>query len=416
LHTYYLEKRNVAILVISQVMFMVAAITVMTLSGVVGQKLSPNPGLATLPIAIMMLGTVISTLPASLFMKKVGRRRGFIVGAALGGAGGGVLSFAGIAIQSFTVFCLGSLLLGLYQGFAMYYRFAALDVASPSFRSRAISFVMAGGVVAAFLGPWNANAMGNLVEAVPSGGPYLVVAILALVAIALLSQLKVPYVGEAHAGEPSRPLKAIAGKPAFTVALAAGALGYAIMVLVMTATPLAMRTQNFEMDQVAFIMQWHVLGMYAPSFFTGSLIARFGLGRILTVGCLILVGAVAVAVHGASITHFWVALVLLGVGWNFLFIGGSTLLSTLHTEAERGKVQGVNDLVIFTMVTIGSLMSGTLLHHLGWETLNLLMLAPIALVMISVLWMRARATRAPAPGPAPAEAPPTPPSYSTDPS
>lgn len=387
---YQLEKRNVAILVISQVMFMVAAITVMTLSGVVGQQLSPDPGLATLPIAIMMLGTVISTLPASLFMKKVGRRRGFIVGAALGGAGGGVLSFAGIAIQSFAVFCLGSLLLGLYQGFAMYYRFAALDVASPSFRSRAISFVLAGGVAAAFLGPWNASVMGDLVPTVPSGGPYLIIAALALVAIVLLSQLKVPYVGEPHEGESTRPMSTIARNPAFMVALAAGAIGYAIMILVMTATPLAMRARAFEMDQVAFIMQWHVLGMYAPSFFTGSLIARFGLGRILTAGCLILVGTALTALSGTSLVHFWVALVLLGVGWNFLFIGGSTLLATLHTETERGKVQGVNDLVIFAMVTVGSLMSGTLLHHLGWETMNLLMLAPISVVALSILWMRSR--------------------------
>lgn len=392
---YHLEKRNVAILVVSQVMFMVAAITVMTLSGVVGQQLSPDPGLATVPIAIMMLGTVFSTLPASLFMKKVGRRRGFIIGAAVGGAGGGTLSFMGIAVQSFTLFCLGSLLLGLYQGFAMYYRFAALDVASPSFRSRAISFVLAGGVVAAFLGPWNASAMGNLVPSVPSGGPYLMIAILALVAIALLSQLKVPYVGEPHQGERTRPLSMIARSPAFTVAVAAGAIGYAIMVLVMTATPLAMRAEDFGMDQVAFIMQWHVLGMYAPSFFTGSLIARFGLGRILVAGCVILVGTAVTAQLGTSLTHFWVALVLLGVGWNFLFIGGSTLLSTLHTEAERGKVQGVNDLAIFILVTVGSLMSGTLLHYLGWETMNLLMLAPVAVVALSIVWMRT--SRAPAP-------------------
>lgn len=385
---YQLEKRNVAILVISQVMFMVAAITVMTLSGVVGQQLSPDPGLATLPIAVMMLGTVISTLPASLFMKKVGRRRGFIVGAALGGAGGGVLSFAGVALQSFAVFCLGSLLLGLYQGFAMYYRFAALDVASPSFRSRAISFVLAGGVAAAFLGPWNASAMGELVPAVPSGGPYLIIAVLALVAIALLSQLKVPYVGEPHEGESTRSMGTIARNPAFLVALAAGAIGYAIMILVMTATPLAMRASDFEMGQVAFIMQWHVLGMYAPSFFTGSLIARFGLGRILTAGCLILVGTTVTSLLGSTLVHFWVALVLLGVGWNFLFIGGSTLLATLHTEAERGKVQGVNDLVIFAMVTVGSMMSGTLLHHLGWVTMNLLMLAPIGVVALLILWMR----------------------------
>ncbi|MBY6032326.1 MFS transporter [Marinobacter daepoensis] len=391
---YRLEKQNVAILVISQVAFMVAAITVMTLSGVVGQQLSPDPGLATLPIAIMMLGTVFSTLPASLFMKNVGRRRGFMVGALLG-VGGGLVSFGGIVAESFALFCFGSMLLGVYQGFAMYYRFAALDVASPSFRSRAISFVLAGGVVAAFLGPWNASALGDVVSSVPNGAPYLSIAVLALLVFVLLTQLKVPYVGEAHQGEVARPLRAIGRNPAFVVALASGALGYAIMVLVMTATPLAMRAQAFSMDQVAFIMQWHVLGMYVPSFFTGALISRVGLSRVLMAGCTILIVAVVTAMQGASLAHFWVALVCLGVGWNFLFIGGSTLLSSLHTEAERGKVQGVNDLIIFVLVTIGSLMSGTLLHQLGWETLNVLMLAPIAVVALSVLWMGARKRSAP---------------------
>lgn len=390
-----LEKRNVAILVSSQILFMVASITVMTLSGVVGQQLSPTPGLATLPIAISMLGTVVSTLPASLYMKRVGRRRGFITGTTLGGIAGGLLSFVAIAQQSFWLFCAGNLLLGLYQGFAMYYRFAALDVASPAFRSRAISFVMAGGVAAAFLGPWNASAATNLIASVPSGGPYLVIAILALVATGLLTQLKVPVSGEPQPGETSRPMSAIATQARFIVAILAGAVGYAIMVLVMTATPLAMRAQGFEMEQIAFIMQWHVLGMFAPSFVTGSLIARFGLTQILLAGTILMAGTALVTNLGVSLAHFWVALVLLGIGWNFLFVGGSTLLSTVHSEAERGKVQGINDLIIFSLVAIGSLMSGALSYRLGWEVLNLTMLLPIALVALVTLWYRLSAASRP---------------------
>lgn len=382
-----LEKRNVAILVLSQTLFMVASITVMTLSGVVGQQLSPEPGLATLPIAMMMLGTVVSTLPASLYMKRVGRRRGFITGASLGGVVGGVLSFTAIGLGSFWLFCAGNLLLGLYQGFAMYYRFAAADVASAAFRSRAISFVMAGGVAAAFLGPWNANAASGLIPDVPSGGPYLVIAILALVACGLLTQLRVPPSGEPQPGETTRPMVAIASQPSFRVAVLAGAVGYAIMVLVMTATPLAMRARGFDMSQVAFIMQWHVLGMFAPSFVTGSLIARFGAARILLTGTLLLTATALVANLGASLAHFWVALVLLGIGWNFLFVGGSALLSTVHSESERGKVQGINDLIIFSLVAVGSLMSGALLHRLGWETLNLAMLPAILLVAMATLWL-----------------------------
>ena len=383
-----LEKLNVGILVTSQTLFMIASITVMTLSGVVGQQLSPDPSLATLPIAIMMIGTVVSTLPASLYMKRVGRRAGFITGVTLGGVLGGALSFAAIAQESFWLFCTGNLLLGLYQGFAMYYRFAAADVASPSFRSRAISYVMAGGVVAAFLGPWNASLAMDWIPAVPSGGPYLVIALLAIIAIGLLAFLRVPASGEPQPGDIQRPMGRIASQPAFVVAVMAGAVGYAVMVLLMTATPLAMRAQGFEMSDVATIMQWHVLGMFAPSFVTGSLIGRFGVTQILLAGTLLLVGSIAVATTGLSFAHFWVALVLLGIGWNFLFVGGSALLASIHTEAERGKVQGTNDLIIFSLVAVGSLMSGTLLHQVGWALLNVAMLPLIALVAGAVVWLK----------------------------
>jgi len=386
---YRLEKQNTTILVVSQILFMVSAITVMTLSGVVGLELSPDPTLATLPIALMTLGTVTFTLPASLLMKRVGRRNGFVIGALAGGVCGGAVSFAGIALQSFSLFCAGSILLGLYQAFAMYYRFAALEVASPSFRSKAISFVLAGGVVAAFLGPWNVSALAGLVSSVPSGGPYLTIGVFALLATGLLFFLKVPVVSEAKTGQEARPLRVISRHPGFIVALSAGALGYAVMMLVMTATPLAMHAQAFDLDQMAFIMQWHVLGMYLPSFFTGALIARFGLDRVLLLGCLLMSGTSAAVLSGDSLAHFWAALVLLGVGWNFLFIGGSTLMASLHNEAERGLVQGVNDLVMFSLVTVGAFMAGGLFHLLGWLGLNLLMLAPISVVLLSVLWMRA---------------------------
>ncbi len=388
METSHLEKRNVAILVISQTLFMVASITVMTLSGVVGQQLSPDPGLATLPIAMMMLGTVASTLPASLYMKRVGRRRGFITGASLGGVAGGVLSFTAIGLGSFWLFCAGNLLLGLYQGFAMYYRFAAADVASPTFRSRAISFVMAGGVVAAFLGPWNASAASVWIASVPLGGPYLVIAILALLAVLLLTFLRVPASGEPQPGDVLRPLAAIAAQPIFVVAVLAGAVGYAVMILVMTATPLAMRAEGLGMSQVAVIMQWHALGMFAPSFFTGSLIARFGVTQVLLAGAMLLAAAALIAPLGVTFTHFAVALVLLGIGWNFLFIGGSALLASIHSEAERGKVQGVNDLVIFSLVAVGSFMSGTLLHRIGWDALNLTVLPFILLVALATLWLK----------------------------
>lgn len=388
MHLYRHERRNVAILVISQTLYMVAAITAVTLGGVVGQKLSPHSDLATLPIATMMLGALLSTLPASLLMLRVGRRLGFMVGASLGGLLGGLLSFVAIGIESFWLFCAGNFLLGLYQGFAMYYRFAANDVARPSFRSRAMSFVLAGGVVSAFLAPWNANLAADLISSVPYGGPYLLIAALGLVAVVLLSRLEVPTHGEPRPGETSRPMKTIAAHPNYKVAVLAGAVGYTIMMLVMTAMPLAMRAEGFKMDKVAFVMQWHVLGMFAPSFVTGTLIARFGVINVLRAGTLLLVGTVVASNLGTSLMHFWVALVLLGVAWNFLFVGGSNLLSTIHSEAERGKVQGTNDLAIFSLVTTGSFMSGALLHRLGWGTLNLAMLPPIFLIALATFFAR----------------------------
>lgn len=382
------ERLNVSLLVLAQTLYMVASITVMTLSGVVGAQLAPNLGLATLPVSLMMVGSVLSTLPASLFMRAVGRRVGFIVGAAMGGVGGGLLCVWGVMQQDFWLFSGGSLLLGLYQGFAMYYRFAAADVADPKNRSKAISWVMTGGVFAAFLGPWNASALQDLWPQYPNAGPYLVIALMAVLAIALLSQLRVPRVMESAATEPPRPMPVIARQPAFVVAVLTSAIGYAVMALVMTATPLAMRANGFEMAQIAMIMQWHVLGMFVPSFFTGRLISRFGMPRVSGVGVMLLLGASGAALLGQTLSHYWVALVLLGVGWNFCFIGGSALLASVHSPSERGKVQGVNDLLVFALVAVGSLLAGTLFYGLGWAGLNMAMFPFVVLVGVALLWLR----------------------------
>src|SRR5690554_1635622 len=390
MNTYTREKTNVAILVASQLLFMIATITVTTLSGVIGQQLSPDPALATLPISLMMIGTLLSTLPASLYMKLVGRRRGFITGASFGGIGGAALSVFAITQESFVLFCLGNMLIGLYQGFAMYYRFAAADVASPAFRSRAISFVMAAGLVAAFLGPWNASKMTNLIPNIPNAGPFVMIAVFAVVAIILLSQLRVPPAGEPQPGDIERPMKQIVCQPTFLVALLSGTVGYTVMALVMTATPLALRARGFDMGEVAFIIQWHVLGMFAPSFITGSLISRFGVDRIILTGTLVFLSSIVVALMGETLSHFWFSLVFLGIGWNFLFISGSALVATTHTESERGKVQGLNDLIVFSFVAAGSLMAGTLLHSLGWARLNLAMLPAIVLVGVVTWWWQSR--------------------------
>ncbi len=388
------ERTNVAILAANQALFLIAAITVMTLSGLVGQRLAPTPALATLPVAMMMIGVVVAALPASLLMKRVGRRAGFIFGALVGGAGGGALSVLAIHLDAFWLFGLGNLLLGVYQAFANYHRFAAADAASPAFESQAISLVLAGGVVAAFLGPLNASRATDLLGGVPDAGPYAVLVVLAVLGSGLHLWLRIPNEQQARTGH-QRPLREIAAQPGFGVAVLTATVGYALMILVMTATPLAMQEAGFGLPQSATVMQWHVLGMFAPSFVTGHLIARYGLSTILLSGAVVLAASIAAAVAGQSMLHFWLALVLLGVGWNFLFVGGSALLATTHTAAERGKVQGVNELVVFTAVAVGSLLAGVLLHTVGWTLLNLSLL-PFVFAAALATWRWRRLT-APAP-------------------
>lgn len=383
------EKANVALLAASQALFLIAGVTVMTLSGVVGLQLAPLPALATLPIALMQIGTLVATFPASMLMKRIGRRPGFLIGTTVGGIAGGGFATLGIVLGSFAVFCLGNLLLGIYQAFAMYYRFAAADCASDAFRSKAISLVMAGGVVAAIFGPWNAHHGQVLWTGYPEAGPYLVLTALAVIGTILVGLLQVPATREPgdRAGT-QRPMATIAAQPAFIVALLSASVGFAVMILIMTATPLAMRQSGFEMSQAAFVMQWHVLGMFAPSFITGSLIARYGVLQILLAGGAIMAGAVAFALSGEALWQYWTALLLLGIGWNFLFIGGSTLLTQTHTTEERGKVQGINDLTVFSLVAIGSLLAGALLHHLGWTGLLLSVLPVVALPIVATAWLR----------------------------
>lgn len=395
------ERRNVAILAANQALFLITAITVMTLGGLVGQRLAPHPSLATLPIAMMIIGVVLAALPASLLMKRIGRRNGFILGALLGGAAGGAISVAAIGLGSFWLFCGGNLLLGVYQAFANYHRFADADAASPAFESQAISLVLAGGVAAAFLGPLNASRTTDLLGSIPDAGPYAIIIALALLGAALHVGLQIPNDHQARTGA-QRPFRQIRRDPAFVVALLAATAGYTIMILVMTATPLAMQQAGFALSDAATVMQWHVLGMFAPSFVTGRLITRYGVGRILLIGAALLTASVAAAITGQTMPHFVAALVLLGIGWNLLFVGGSALFATTHTAAERGKVQGANELVIFTAVAAGSLLAGMLLHTVGWRTLNLFMLPPVVVsALITWRWHRPRTVTA---VPAPAEA------------
>jgi MFS family permease len=385
------SRHNVALLAASQALALSAVVLSMTLAGILGATLAPDRGLATLPIAVMVVGTALASIPASMLMRRLGRRAGFMLGAALGVIGS-TLAAIGLYRQSFGVFVLGHLLIGAYQGFANYYRFAAAEAAGPAHASRAISWVVAGGVVAAFAGPqlgiWGRDWMPPHAFL----GSYLAQALLSLSALALLSRLALRPVVVA-AGEPARTLREIVAQPALRAAVAGAAVGYAVMIMAMTATPLAMLGCGFGTGEIKPVIQWHVFAMFAPSFVTGSLVARFGAPRIMQAGFLLLIGHVLIAASGLEYLHFLSALVLLGVGWNFAFVGGTALLTQSYRPSEQTKVQALNEGLVFGAVALASLGAGWLYDRFGWATLNLAMLP---LLIVALLWTRATGRHRPA--------------------
>ncbi|WP_051019204.1 MFS transporter [Pusillimonas noertemannii] len=381
------EIGNVLILAGSQSLFTITTITVMTLASVIGLRLSASPGLATLPIALMMFATVLTTLPASLLMRRIGRRAGFILGATAGGALGSALMLASVARPSFPLFCAGMFLIGIYQSFGMYYRFAAADVTRLEFRSRSISFVMTGGVVAAVLGPINARAPLGLIPAIPFGESFLVTLLVSLLAAALLLQLRVPTIENRHEETAIRPLAAVARHRGFVPAVLASTVSFSLMVLYMTVTPLGMQAQGFGMVDITIVVQSQVLSMFIPAFFTGVLINRIGLLPILWAGVALMSLAMLIGAVSATLPLYVASRIAFGVGWNFVFVGSAVLLSTTHAPAERGKVQGVNDLTMFIVATVGSIAAAGLLQKLGWNMLHLVSLLPVGLVGASLLWL-----------------------------
>jgi len=391
------QTRNVALLAIAQALFQTASVLVMTVGALAASRIASEPWLATAPIAAMFLGTAAATFPASLLMARWGRRAGFILGAVFG-VFGGLVGAAGIALGSLMLLCLGTLLIGAYQGHAQFYRFAAAEVAETSFRPRAISYVLAGGVFAAIVGP-ELGRLGGPLLAVEFTGSFLLLAVVSLLSAGLLLGLRIAAPAAAMTGtvvEPARPLRAIVSQPAYLIALFGAATGYGVMILAMTATPLAMLQHQHGIGDAARVIQAHTLGMFLPSFFTGSLIARFGVLRIMLTGIVILAAHVGMALTGTGFGSFLGALVLLGVGWNFLYIGGTTLLTETYTQPERARAQATNDLTIFAVGLASSLAAGALLQQLGWQNLNAVLLPWLGIAALAILWLamsRARQAR-----------------------
>lgn len=380
-------KRNVWLLSLSQALLMTGSSLFLTTAALVGVRLAPEPAYATLPMALLSLAIMLTTIPASFFMKVWGRRAGFVLGLLVAVAGAALAAYA-IVSGSFLYFCIAAVLLGISSGFGAYYRFAAADVATEDYRSAAISYVMAGGVAAALVGPNLARWTHDWFPATEFAGSYLSLVGVYVLALMVLLFIHLPRPSEQERHGHGRPLRQIAAQGAFIVALLGGALGYAVMALVMTATPLAMQAHAHPFGDTAFVIQWHVLGMFAPSFFTGHLIRRFGVLNVMALGALLTGLCVAINFIGTDVTHFWAALTLLGIGWNFLFIGATALLTETYTVEEKAKVQAFNDFVVFTGVTAASFSAGALQHYFGWAGVNLGVTPLIVIVLVAVLWLR----------------------------
>lgn len=391
------ELRTVMVLAACQALFQTGTVLIITAGGLAGHMLAADKSLATLPISFMLVGTMATMIPGSLLMGRYGRRAGFWIGT-LSGIVSGALASVSLINGWFWTFCLAHTFYGIYQGFAQFYRFAAAEGVSIEFRSRAMSYVLAGPIVAAIAGPYLVAYTKDFAASGTFVATYAVLIVLSLVATALVTLIDVPPPPDKKDGEPARPLALIARQPSFIVALAGAAIAYGVMNLAMTATPLAMAGHRHGIHDTAFVIQWHVLGMFVPSFFTGSLIDRFGAPRIMLCGVGLLFVHIMIALSGNELLHYFSALLLLGVGWNFAYIGGSTLLTHTYHPSERAKVQGVNDFTVFFTVMVSSFASGALLHGVGWTGVNVVALPFLAMagVILLLYLLRGRKPEAPA--------------------
>lgn len=359
-------------------------------SSLVGYELAIDKSYATLPFATILIATMFTSIPAAKLMERIGRKPSFILASFIG-ISGAVLSTVGIIQHDFWFFLLASVLIGIFNGFAIYYRFTAADAVDDQYKARAISYVMAGGVLAAIIGPNLANHTQTLINHAHFAGSYASLIVIYVLSLLLLLFLKLPdqaaFVTTQVAGA-ARPLKQIIRQPKCIVAVICSMLGYGVMSFVMTATPLAMRHHAYPFSETAFVIQWHVLGMFAPSFFTGHLIRRFGLISIMSIGAIFGLLCVAINLSGTTAAHFFFGLLLLGISWNFLFIGATTMLTETYARSERFKTQALNDFIVLTVVSIASLSAGALQYRYGWQSINYSAIPALVIILLSLLWLK----------------------------
>jgi len=380
-----IARRNAMVLAAAQALGGASNIIIYSTASIIGAVLAPAKGLATLPITCMVIGIWLGTLPVGAIASRFGRRVALQIGS-LCGVLSGLTGCLAVVIGAFWLLLLGAFFGGLYAAAQQSYRFAAADTASERMRPKVVSWVLAGGVIAALIGPQLVIFTKDLLPVYLFAASYLGQATLGLAALVLLFLIKVPRVAEKHAGE-SRPLAAIIRSPRFVVAVACGVASYSMMNLVMTAAPLAMVDCGHSVTDATLAIQWHVLGMFAPSFVTGSLIVRFGVNRITGLGLGLIALTAAVGISGLTVAHFWTALVLLGVGWNFAFVGATNMVTQCYLPAERTKVQSVNDFLIFGSMAVGSFSSGQLLAYFGWQAVNEVIFPVIFMTGALLVWL-----------------------------
>ena len=383
------DWRNVLVLATCQMLYNSGRSLLVATSPLIAYVIAPDKSLSTLPITLAVIGTAAASIPASLLMRRIGRSLGFAVGSAIGVVGG-LACLWGIQTADFLIFCLGALLFGLFSGFAQLYRFAAADVAAADFKSRTISLVLTGGLVAAFVGPELAKLGQHMVADKPFLASYMFLVGLTVLSGVVVMAVNIPKLTPAEAKEGGRPIGQIMRQPVFIVATLCATIGQAVMNLLMTSTPLAMHHANHLFGSTALVIEWHIFFMFAPGFFTGSIIQRFGSIPVIATGIALQGISVAIALAGDEVVNFWAAMALLGLGWNFAFTGSTNLLSDAHTPAERAKTQAATNFIIFSVVALGSLSSGALMHAFGWAWVNLGALPLLALSLAAALWLGRR--------------------------
>lgn len=371
---------------------MTANSLLVTTSALVGFSLAENKSMATIPLALVFLAAMVTTIPASMLMKRIGRRNGFMIGVCFGILGAIISSWA-ILKMDFMLYSIGVTLFGVSNGFGGYYRFAAADGVAVDRRSRAISLVLAGGVIAAFIGPNMATWTRDLIGSAAFTGSYISLVVIFIIAMLLLLSLDIKQVDEEWGNKNARSIWVIARQPAYIIAVLSALAGFGAMSLIMTTTPLAMHASSHNFTDTAFVIQWHIFAMFAPSFVTGKLIQKFGLLNIMLAGVMLIFVCIAFNTSGNSLAHYWTGLFLLGIGWNFLFVGGTALLTETYTEPEKSKAQALNDFLIFSNVSFAALCAGAIHNNFGWLIVNYSVLPLLTIVIFSIAWLKLKNNR-----------------------